>query len=1018
MNKKENILDSWIILEQLTEGNINRKNKNLKDFTNLQDGDFQSLFFDFLSKKIESSKLKNNKERKCGLVIYFGIFNFQKVIEILRKEYRIAPLYNENTRTDKFTFAIYFDEKLNFLSEKLFFTVSGYIKYKKKLPENFEEAEERLSESLSSEFCEYEFNHMIYKILKRYQFCLEDCRYKFIENLDEIDEMHSFYIQDLKNAKELNTYNLEQYFNGYKGTKINVDTCPDSESFNPRFIEKVLQSKKFPLGRFVGKSENPLSLMQQIAVNLYINEEGNFLSSVNGPPGTGKTTLLSEIFAELTVKQAKDICSMKSKRITGGIDFIKTEKLGILPKKISDNNMVVTSSNNSAVKNIVDELPKLEKAEEFREKLLDSDYFTKISNFDYETDESNCSQEKWGMFSIEGGKGENVRKLLHKLKLMEEHLSKEYTSNPHVYKEFLMMYEDLDKIRRQAQTYHESLSKLIKLKKEWDEIKQFFSKERSEKLIELNRQKNINSSKLSSLEKEIGKKKKAAEKINVQIQELNNLLSIESRNMEVLRLQQPSFLRLKKIFNSKKCKEYIEKVVLKNELINSLEDKKQQLMKQNNLYESESKKIAKRIEIIQNDLEAQIKAFDKWKMFKQNSIKKIENKIFSLEKLQQCVHGDILDVSLPYEELQEHAPWFDHEFRIKQSQLFILALKVRKQFLYENVKNLNRARRIWKKQYKYISKKEGAQLILEAWQWINIAIPVISTTFASFGRMFKNLPINSIGNLFIDEAGQALPQASIGAIFRSKKILVVGDPSQIKPVLPVDENVMNLIRNFYNVDEKFVSTNASVQTIIDDASKYGYKKKNSWIGIPLWVHRRCMDPMFSISNSISYDNLMVKGFPINKSNGVALWYDVSGNADEKFVKEQAEFLKVKILERMKNNPKIKDHIYVISPFRNVVYHLIKTLRQIDFIKMDKNKVLNVGTVHTFQGKEADIVYFVLGADQNSTGAASWAFSDANMMNVAVTRAKKEFYIIGDKRLYQSLGSEVIIETINIMDTFH
>ena len=46
---------------------------------------------------------------------------------------------------------------------------------------------------------------------------------------------------------------------------------------------------------------------------------------------------------------------------------------------------------------------------------------------------------------------------------------------------------------------------------------------------------------------------------------------------------------------------------------------------------------------------------------------------------------------------------------------------------------------------------------------------------------------------------------------------------------------------------------------------------------------------------------------------------------------------------------------------------------------------------------------VLGADTNSKGAASWAVSEANMMNVAATRAKKEFYIVGDKKTLHEFG---------------
>lgn len=41
------------------------------------------------------------------------------------------------------------------------------------------------------------------------------------------------------------------------------------------------------------------------------------------------------------------------------------------------------------------------------------------------------------------------------------------------------------------------------------------------------------------------------------------------------------------------------------------------------------------------------------------------------------------------------------------------------------------------------------------------------------------------------------------------------------------------------------------------------------------------------------------------------------------------------------------------------------------------------------------VFFVTGTDQNTDGAANWSCSKPNLLNVAVTRAKDEFYIVGD-----------------------
>ena len=151
-------------------------------------------------------------------------------------------------------------------------------------------------------------------------------------------------------------------------------------------------------------------------------------------------------------------------------------------------------------------------------------------------------------------------------------------------------------------------------------------------------------------------------------------------------------------------------------------------------------------------------------------------------------------------------------------------------------------------------------------------------------------------------------------------------------------------------------------------------------------------------------------------------FDVGGQADDKYVKKQADFL-VKTLSRMiEEDPSIidkneKDVVYVITPFSKVADMLSKELKKINFTRYENNKCTNIGTIHTFQGKEAPIVFMVLGADKQSSGAAGWAVGEPNMMNVAATRAKEEFYIIGDKKLYCSLGSDVVNSTISIIQQY-
>ena len=156
-----------------------------------------------------------------------------------------------------------------------------------------------------------------------------------------------------------------------------------------------------------------------------------------------------------------------------------------------------------------------------------------------------------------------------------------------------------------------------------------------------------------------------------------------------------------------------------------------------------------------------------------------------------------------------------------------------------------------------------AAAVLAAWQSLFFIVPVISTTFASFPRVFSLLGRESLGWLFIDEAGQAAPQAATGAIWRSKRVVVVGDPKQIEPVVALPFTAQQALRINADIAEWWLPGSTSAQRLADEANQYGTylpgDDGEAWLGAPLRVHRRCERPMFDVSNTIAYGGLMVYG---------------------------------------------------------------------------------------------------------------------------------------------------------------
>lgn len=240
----------------------------------------------------------------------------------------------------------------------------------------------------------------------------------------------------------------------------------------------------------------------------------------------------------------------------------------------------------------------------------------------------------------------------------------------------------------------------------------------------------------------------------------------------------------------------------------------------------------------------------------------------------------------------------------------------------------------------------------------------------------------------------------------------MGDPKQVEPVVTDDAD--GIKKAFTDsIIKPYTNKSISVQEFADNINRYGSYIKNSvdeqdvetWVGCPLVVHRRCINPMFDISNTISYGGTMKMKTNITKNNVNFLldkskWINVKGKEKgnkNHFIDEQGEVALKMIREAFENYSGYPD-LYVISPFTTVINGIKMMVYNDDYLKKYGKDIKtwtenNCGTVHKFQGKESNEVIFILGCDEKARGAVKWV--KPNVVNVAATRAKSRFYIIGD-----------------------
>lgn len=813
------------------------------------------------------------------------------------------------------------------------------------------------------------------------------------------DLLNSFYLEDLERiAKSLQTEKLPKAFQDYLtgclgradiGKRINL-------SDHPAVLQSCLTPEYYPDGCW--PSPYCASLMQQFAINRVMDDlsgkkqEGLF--SVNGPPGTGKTTLLRDIIAAILVQRAHHMIQFdepakaftkleETKKSEGYVPFIYEPHASIC-----DGGIVVASSNNGAVENISKELPLKKEVKGYADRL---GYFRTVS-------EGCVDPEHWGLIAAVMGSKKNQRKLIdaiwnkspkaRKQTLYQSLRDTQQAPTQAQWQETVTSFRNkLQAVRREKQRLMEGMKEAA----QWTDLPRMVEEADRHVLDEL-----------QELEKLIQGKQTFLSETQAGNERQRMALEEARREQEQVLQSRPHWLsywisREKRVSYQAR----LEAVASKIERLT------QQVREHNELLQVHEQRLS----------------------VQRTKLKQVQGERERYAPLMEVcaeLKGAYTDASFCHKintrEAQENSPWYSEELKKLESELFVEAMKVNECFLLmaNQTSDRNISGRIettLDRFFKFLKSGEdlNEQQIRAMWNTFWLVIPVVSSTFASIQRMFGNLGPGSIPWLFIDEAGQAVPQAAAGALWRCKRAVVVGDPFQIEPVVTTPDAIIKELGNHFDLKWEQMDSTLSVQRMADRVNRYGWTMNDDWVGSPLRVHRRCTDPMFSIANEIAYAGMMYNSTPSASTKLLmeTAFVDVRGNVEagcRHYVTAQGEVIRKMILDEIDRQQALPD-LFVISPFSEIPSKLRSELekplkaavanlpQQMNDKKVNDWLDTHIGTVHTFQGKQAEGVILCLGLDSTKEGAAQWAASKPNLLNVALTRAKLRFVAVGDGQIW-------------------
>jgi AAA domain/REase_MTES_1575 len=247
--------------------------------------------------------------------------------------------------------------------------------------------------------------------------------------------------------------------------------------------------------------------------------------------------------------------------------------------------------------------------------------------------------------------------------------------------------------------------------------------------------------------------------------------------------------------------------------------------------------------------------------------------------------------------------------------------------------------------------------------------------------------------VIVDEASQCDVASALPLLYRAQRAIVCGDPKQLRHLSFLREDRQAALASQHGLSASQRSQwNYRTHSLLDVVN--GALPSQDDV-VLLDEHYRSLPQIIEFSNRRFYgqalrimtkrpDTIGLRSVELRKVNGRR---EKAGYNTAEAEAILAEINKIAKAEAKKTASE-KSSIGVLSPYRDQVNYLGRALAAKLKSKILQDHEVTVGTAHTFQGDERDIMLLSFCADPTSHRSTVTFMNNDNLFNVAITRARR------------------------------